>query len=253
MRQFELEWNEALKGNPLNAPTFTHELQARIKSKALSSTTPSKSRLQSYLFICIGVCCVLGIVLFTPSLFAPTIETDTQMSQILHKPLIVQPQKSEWQKIIDGQYPESHNEILQIQSYGHDKMLIFFKRLFEFKGFESFSITTSTFEWDSQQWKSRTSFSRSIGDPSREGTTEKLTTDWIGTQPFIFHGMINDPQIASIQVVIVNQDITQQAQIIRDGDRYTYWFIALQGDYYKDQFRVEGLDASGKTVISHTY
>jgi hypothetical protein len=251
MRQFEPEWIEALKGNPLNVPTFTHELQARIKSKALSSTIPSKSRLQPYLFICVSVCCLLGMLLFTPDLFAPIVETPT--NHILHKPLSVQPEKSEWQEIIDDQYPDSHNEILHFQRYGQDKMLIFFKRLFEFKGFESFSITTSTFEWDSQQWRSRFSFSRSIGDPRREGTNEKLTTDWIGAQPFIFQGMINDPQITSIQIEIVNQDVTRQAHIIRDGDGYTYWFIALQGDYNKDQFRVQALDSSGKMVISHTY
>jgi hypothetical protein len=235
-------WYEALQGNPVAGLSFNEELKTRIKAQALSSTVHKKWRPRRLSAVGVALIGILACMLFVTNPSDIRNGFSEQGQQVRTLP------ENKWQTAIDIKYPDYRNEILYKQSVGDEKMLIFSKKILELNGYQSISLGVDGFSWESEEWKWQQSVSYSIKDPQSGGFKKALVArlfELDRTPTFL--GVVSDPQISKVQVVDI-ENKKQEAEIVPNEDGNRYWYISAPKHKYG--YRVEGLDAEGKVIIT---
>ncbi|MBW7475843.1 hypothetical protein K0T92_13940 [Paenibacillus oenotherae] len=280
-------WYEELQGNPLNRTTFTDQLAAQIKDKAMASTAQVRSRkvLRPLAVSSISLLCLLGLMLFiidkasnsrggAETYMAGSLEQPAQLAESAEGAIPVipvlsdeevnvllskkSPADSEWEQLINQAYPdpnmdqavpENKKEMLDKESVGDEIMLIFSKKRDQY---HRISMGVDYYEWGSQKWGRQQSSSYAFPEGPGQMGAKSLITAWfrLDTVP-LFCGAIIDSRISQIRITNKEHNIQQMAKIIPGKDGYTYWFAVLPQQ--EDAYTVAAMDAEGEVIVKGTY
>lgn len=276
------DWYEALQGNHLRKRTFTDQLAARIKARAVSTTTSRISVTRKFAFLGASMLAVMAIIVFINGNYLNNSNMTSERnsnstnqsvsgtsSQLSNDEAIGQSDDqiqfsktltdSEWQQLLNrDDHQGSGLEMRYKESVGEDKMLVFSSN-----GFAdgNLYLRVDEYDWTTQvrglynntqyQWVNNGLTSSSMSEESYKNTI--ITVPTRRNDISIFMGAIIDPHVSEIRVSD-NYNGFKLAEIVRDDEGNAYWFAVLTWDSIKKwEYKVETLDTESKLLSEETF
>lgn len=276
------DWYKSLQSNPLKTETFSHQLAFKIKSEALSPSIKKGSFVRRLSLISFSILAgVIGLMLLinkTEVLESLQIDvvpssnssnsnnSSVSIPTSAAGPHLTQPGQTptdeEWETLINKNNPSTYKEFLDKAQINENVMLVFSRKLLEYKGHQSISVGFDYLEWTSREWKtSQSVFYHMRRDESgifyfqrgnnKEVPEERLITAWSGLDNTpLLYGMVIDSEISQIRITDGKQE-QHLAKIIPHSDGYTYWYAEMSSR--EEPYTVESLNSEGQVLTSDVF